>query len=282
VILRAEAFAKTNLRLEVFGKRADGFHEIDTVFQTIDLTDRLEVTGALEGVRLECSEPSIPSDARNLVVRAAEALRSRYGVSAGARIRLEKNIPAGGGLGGGSSDAAVALLLLARLWEVPADVAALSAIGAELGSDVPFFFTGGTARGRGRGEIVEPLPDPPARALVLVIPPFPISTADVYSRWRPGESPAAAGPVFGPNSLASAVLAVNPEMDRHRRAVSRNYPDSQISGSGSSLVAWEGDRDPGTAKAVAAELPGARVLRTRTVSRSEYEKRSTLELSRRR
>jgi 4-diphosphocytidyl-2-C-methyl-D-erythritol kinase len=282
VILRGEAFAKTNLRLDVLGKRADGFHEIDTILQTIDLADRLEVSDAPEGVVLECSDPTVPADARNLVVRAAEALRGRYGVSAGARIRLEKNIPAGGGLGGGSSDAAVALLLLSRLWEISADVAALSAIGAGLGSDVPFFFTGGTARGRGRGEIVEPLPDAPARAFVLVIPPFSISTADVYSHWRPGEPPAADGPVFGANSLASAVLAVNPEMDRHRRTLSRSYPDCQISGSGSSLVAWEGDRDPETAKALAAELPGARVLRTRTVSRSEYEQRSTLELSRRR
>jgi len=282
VILRAEAFAKTNLRLEVIGKRADGFHEIDTTFQTIDLCDLLEVSDAPDGVRLECSDPSIPSDSRNLVIRAAEALRKRYGISRGARIRLEKNIPAGGGLGGGSSDAAIALLLLSRLWEIPADVGALSGVGSTLGSDVPFFFVGGAARGRGRGEVVEPLPDEPARSLVLVAPPFSISTAEVYARWLPGEPPAADGPVFGPNSLASAVLEMYPEMDRHRRVLSRSYPDCQISGSGSSLVAWEGDRDPRTAKAVAAELPGARVLRTRTVSRSEYEKRSTLELSRRR
>jgi 4-diphosphocytidyl-2-C-methyl-D-erythritol kinase len=141
---------------------------------------------------------------------------------------------------------------------------------------------GGTARGRGRGEIVDPLPDAPPRALVVVVPPFPISTAEVYSRWRPDDAAGAAGPVFGPNSLASAVLETNLEMERHRRAVSRSYPDCQISGSGSSLVAWEGERSAETAAALAAELPGARVLRTRTVSRSEYEKRSTLELSRRR
>ncbi len=282
MILRAEAFAKTNLRLDVLRKRPDGFHEIDTVFQTIDLTDRLEVSDSPEAILLECSDPSIPSGSENLAVRAAEALRSRYGVSRGARMRLEKNIPAGGGLGGGSSDAAIALLLLSRLWELPADPAALAAIGAELGSDVPFFFAGGTARGRGRGEIVEPLPDAPERALVLVIPPFSISTAEIYSRWRPGEPERPPGPVFGTNSLASAVLGMNPEMDRHLRALARSYPDCQISGSGSSVVAWEGDRTPGIAGAVAAELPGARVLRTRTVSRSEYEKRSTLELSRRR
>jgi 4-diphosphocytidyl-2-C-methyl-D-erythritol kinase len=281
VTLRAEALAKTNFRLEVIGRRPDGYHEIDTVFQTIDLADTLEVSAAPREITLECSDPSIPSDGRNLVVRAAERLRRERGVAGGARIRLEKRIPAGGGLGGGSSDAAVALLLLARLWKIDADAPALAALGADLGSDVPFFFTGGTARGRGRGEIVEALPDAPPRALILVVPPFSISTAEVYSRWRPGNAVVPSGSVFGVNSLASAVLATNPEMDRYRKALSREYPDCQISGSGSSLIASEGDADSRTAEDLAAELPGARVLRTRTVSRSEYERRSTLELSRR-
>ena len=279
--LRAEALAKTNFRLEVIGRRPDGFHEIDTIFQTIDLADVLEVDSAPREITLRCTDPSVPSDGRNLVVRAAENLRRELGVSRGADIRLEKRIPAGGGLGGGSSDAAIALLLLARLWKVEAEVSALAALGAALGSDVPFFFTGGTARGRGRGERIEPLPDAPSRALVLVVPPFSISTADVYSRWREGSPVVASGSVFGVNSLASAVLATNPEMDRYRKALSRWYPDCQISGSGSSLVAFEGDADPRRASDLAAELPGARVLRTRTVSRSEYERRSTLELSRR-
>lgn len=279
--LRAEALAKTNFRLEVLGKRPDGFHEIDTILQTIDLADVLEVAPASRGITLECSDPSIPSDGRNLVVRAAELLRRELGVSSGAAIRLEKRIPAGGGLGGGSADAAIALLLLARLWEIDADVPALAAMGAALGSDVPFFFTGGTARGRGRGERIDPLPDAPSRALILVVPPFSISTAEVYSRWRGGSPAIPFGSVFGVNSLASAVLATNPEMDRYRRALSRGYPDCQISGSGSSLVAFDAEADPRAASELAAELPGARVLRTRTVSRSEYERRSTLELSRR-
>lgn len=275
--LSAEAFAKTNFRLEVLGRRADGFHEIDTIFQTIDVTDRLEVSPAPSGVLLECADPSIPRGAENLAVRAAEALRARCGIAAGARIRLVKNIPAGGGLGGGSADAATALILLSRLWKTGATRSLLAEIGSEIGSDVPFFLSGGTARGRGRGEIVEALADAPPRALVVLVPPFSISTAEVYARWRPGAAPAAPGPVFGPNGLASAVLATNPEMDRHRRAMSRRYPDVQISGSGSCLVAWEGDRGAETAKALADELPGARVLRTRTVSRNEYERRSTLE-----
>ncbi|HKB70744.1 MAG TPA: 4-(cytidine 5'-diphospho)-2-C-methyl-D-erythritol kinase [Thermoanaerobaculia bacterium] len=277
--LRAEAFAKTNFRLEVIGRRRDGFHEIDTIFQTIDLTDGIEVSGAPEAVTLECSDPAIPSDARNLVVRAAEILRSEFGIRSGARIRLEKRIPAGAGLGGGSSDAAITLILLSRLWKADADLPALAALGATIGSDVPFFFTGGTARGRGRGEIVEPLADAPSRALVVLVPPFPISTAEVYSRWRPGTPATPPGSVFGINSLASTVLAMNPEMDRYRKALARWYPDCQISGSGSSLVAWAGEGNAGAANELAAEVPGARVLRTRTVSRSEYQRRSTLQLS---
>ena len=275
--LAAEAFAKTNLRLEVLGRRPDGFHDIDTIFQTIDLTDRLEVSAEPSEIVLECDEASIPRGSENLVVRAAEALRARCGIPAGARIRLVKNIPAGGGLGGGSSDAAVALLLLSRLWKTGAGRGLLAEVGAGIGSDVPFFFVGGTARGRGRGEILDPLDDAPSVPLVVLVPPFPISTAEVYARWQAEHPSSAPGPVFGPNSLASAVLAMNPEMDRHRRAMSRRYPDVQVSGSGSCLVAWEGDRGVAEADALAAELPGTRVLRTRTVSRREYERRSTLQ-----
>ncbi|HET7452521.1 MAG TPA: 4-(cytidine 5'-diphospho)-2-C-methyl-D-erythritol kinase [Thermoanaerobaculia bacterium] len=275
--LAAEAFAKTNLRLVVLGRRPDGYHDVDTVFQTIDLTDRLEVSPERSEIVLECDDASIPRGSANLVVRAAEALRSRLGISAGARIRLLKNIPAGGGLGGGSSDAAVALLLLSRLWKRDVGRRVLAEVGAGIGSDVPFFFVGGTARGRGRGEILEPLDDAPPVPLVVLVPPFSISTADVYARWREEDTLSAPGPVFGPNSLASAVLAMNPEMDRHRRAISHRYPDVQVSGSGSCLVAWEGDRGVAEADALAAELPGARVLRTRTVSRKEYERRSSLQ-----
>lgn len=275
--IRAEAFAKTNLALRVLGKRADGFHEIDTIFQTIDLTDALEAEATDGALTLACSDPAVPSGPENLVHRAASVLRNAFGVRRGARIRLEKRIPAGGGLGGGSSDAAVALVLLARLWEIAPSAADFSELGAALGSDVPFFFLGGTARGTGRGEVVEAIDEPPDRRLILVVPPFPIATREVYSRWRPGAKSEISGSVFGANELASAVLQTNPEMDRYRRTIARYFPDCQISGSGSALLAVDDERDPGRLGALTADLPEARILRTRTVSRSEYERRSTME-----
>jgi len=275
--LHAEAFAKTNLYLKVVGKRPDGYHEIDTLFQTIDLTDAIEVSAARSGIDFACSEPSVPSGEENLVHRAASRWRERFGVAEGARIRLEKRIPAGGGLGGGSSDAAVALVLLSRLWRLSPSARDYAEVGTALGSDVPFFFLGGTARGRGRGEILDPLPDAVPQRLVLVVPPFSIATREVYARWRRGPVSRGAGSVFGENELASAVLDVNPEMDRYRQAISRYFPDCQISGSGASLIAVESDARPEGVESLAAELRGARILRTRTVSRPEYERRSTVD-----
>lgn len=275
--LRAEAFAKTNLTLRIVGKRPDGYHEIDTLFQTIDVTDVIEASAARSGIDLTCSGIAVPSGEGNLVHRAASLWKERFGVAEGARIRLEKRIPAGGGLGGGSSDAAVTLVLLSRLWRLSPSPRDFAEAGAALGSDVPFFFLGGTARGRGRGEILEPLPDPPPQRLVLVVPPFSIATREVYARWRRAPVPKPAGSVFGENELASAVLEVNPEMERYRQAISRYFPDCQISGSGASLIAVESDARPDGVESLAAELRGARILRTRTVSRPEYERRSTVD-----
>ena len=274
--LRAEAFAKTNLFLKVLGKRQDGYHEIDTVFQTIDLTDVIEVSTASEGIELACSDPSIPSGDGNLVHRAATAWKDRFGVREGARLRLIKRIPAGGGLGGGSSDAAVTLALLSRLWRLAPTDRDFAEVGALLGSDVPFFFVGGTARGRGRGEIIEPLLDRPPRELILIVPPFSIATRDVYARWRSIPDSSSAGTVFGANDLASAVLAVSPEMERYRQAISRSFPDFQISGSGASLLAAPEEDRPGDLAALRSELPEATILRTRTISRAEYRARSTM------
>jgi 4-diphosphocytidyl-2-C-methyl-D-erythritol kinase len=273
--LRAEAFAKTNLVLKILGKREDGYHEIDTIFQTIDLTDVIEASTASDGIELACSDPAIPAGESNLVHRAATAWRDRFGVREGARLRLIKRIPAGGGLGGGSSDAAVTLGLLSRLWHLAPTDRDFAEVGASLGSDVPFFFVGGTARGRGRGEIIEPLLDRPPRELILIVPPFSIATRDVYARWRPDPASSPGGTVFGANDLASAVLAVSPEMNRYRQAISRLFPDCQISGSGASLIAAPAEGRPDDLAALRTELPEAKILQTRTISRAEYGTRST-------
>ncbi len=274
--LRAEAFAKTNLSLRIAGKRPDGFHELDTVFQSIDLTDEIEADGATR-IELVCDDPNLPTGPGNLVHRAAVRLASAHGIRRGARIRLTKRIPVGAGLGGGSSDAAVALVLLARLWEIETSVLSLSAIAGEIGSDVAFFLVGGTARGTGRGEILAPLPDGRERRLVLVVPPFSISTASVYSRWRAAAPAGTDAGFFGPNDLASAVLEVNSGMLRYMKIVAESFPDCQISGSGSSIVALAPEGSDSDLENVRHRLPEARVTLVRTVSRPEYRRRTTLD-----
>jgi 4-diphosphocytidyl-2-C-methyl-D-erythritol kinase len=174
-------FAKINLSLRVLGRRADGYHEIRTVFQTITLRDRLTFTPLdAPRVELECDAADVPADDSNLVTRAAHLLRERFGVRHGARVKLEKTIPAGGGLGGGSSNAAVTLVGLARLWEIEATRDELCVFGATLGADVPFFLTGGTALGTGRGAVVTPLDDAPHMSLLIITPRVKISTAEAY------------------------------------------------------------------------------------------------------
>jgi 4-diphosphocytidyl-2-C-methyl-D-erythritol kinase len=148
--LSLPSFAKINWNLRILGKRPDNLHEIQTTLQTISLHDRLnfELSDDQE-IALTCSEAEIPSDDRNLVVRAAHALRDRYSIRKGARVHLQKSIPAEAGLGGGSSNAAVALLALGHLWQIDAKANDLLAIAASVGADVPFFLFGGSMLGTG-------------------------------------------------------------------------------------------------------------------------------------
>lgn len=171
--------AKINLALRVLSKRPDGYHELDTVFQAITLWDLLEGQGS-DRLTLECDLPALAGPA-NLALRAAERLRDHVGdPSLGARLRLTKRIPVQAGLGGGSADAAGALRLCARLWEVDIEELTLTELGAELGADVPFFLQGGTARGTGRGDRIEALPELSECHVLLGIPPFGISTAEIF------------------------------------------------------------------------------------------------------
>lgn len=162
--------AKVNLVLEVLGKRPDGYHELKSIVQTIDLCDTLRFEPADE-VSFECTEPALNTP-DNLVVRAAGLLKEVSGYGGGAKIRLEKHIPWGAGLGGGSSNAAVTLLALNELWGLGFSTTDLLSLAARLGSDVPFFIHGGTALVEGRGEKVTPLPPPKPLWLVLLVPPF--------------------------------------------------------------------------------------------------------------
>jgi 4-diphosphocytidyl-2-C-methyl-D-erythritol kinase len=176
-----EAPAKVNLFLRVLGPRPDGYHEIDTLLQSIDLADDVRVELGGEGIDLVVDGPWLGPPESNLAYRAAAAFREASGLEAGVRIDLAKRIPAGAGLGGGSSDAAAVLACMAALTGF-GDRDALSALGAELGSDVPFFLCGSPlARGSGRGEVLEPLPSLPVAHVVVVTPPVHVVTAEAYT-----------------------------------------------------------------------------------------------------
>ena len=186
-MLKLKAFAKVNLVLEVLGRRADGYHEIASIMQTVGLCDVLTLEPAGR-VSLQSGLPGLP-DRDNIILKAAEALGKFTGCSKGAVIKLEKNIPVGAGLGGGSSDAAAVLHGLNRLWQLELTGEQLEAIGAGLGSDVPFFIYGGTCLVGGRGERVTPLPDLGQVWFVLLRPGMavlPGKTAALYGMVKPG------------------------------------------------------------------------------------------------
>jgi 4-diphosphocytidyl-2-C-methyl-D-erythritol kinase len=179
--------AKVNLGLEIIGRRPDGYHDLVTIFQTIDLTDTLTVAPAGD-LMLACSVPALATD-DNLCLRAARLLREVTGVRQGAHLTLTKRIPAAAGLGGGSSDAAGSLRLLNALWETRLATAELATLAARLGADVPFLLHGGTALATGIGDQLEGLPDSPPRWLVLVAPLVAIDgkTARLYRALTPAD-----------------------------------------------------------------------------------------------
>lgn len=175
------SFAKINWLLRILGKREDGFHELFTIFQTVSLFDEITFEES-DKISLTSDAANIPVDETNLIIKAAMLLKNEFGVEKGAKIHLEKRIPAPGGLGGGSSNAAVSLLGLAILWNLDFEFERLVEIGARLGSDVPFFFYGGTARGSGRGTKIVPLQDFSEKFLLIVTPEIHVSTAAAFAR----------------------------------------------------------------------------------------------------
>jgi len=180
--LKVPSFAKVNLGLEVLGTREDGYHELRTIFQTIDLHDDILITPAKSGVRVVCDHASVPSDSTNLAFRAAAELHNRARRADGVRVEIRKRIPVGGGLGGGSSNAAAVLMALDRLWGLKLGRLGLDPIARRLGADVPFFLTGGTALGIGRGDEIYPLATQLDAFIVVVDPCRPVSTAAVFAR----------------------------------------------------------------------------------------------------
>ena len=184
----ASAPAKVNLHLEVLHQREDGYHEIETVFQTIDLRDRVRITvhDGKGPIHVRCEHPGVPNDRTNLCHRAAKLLRSRVGRGEGVSIEIEKRIPVAAGLGGGSSDAAAVLLALDRMWELDLDRDELEDLALRLGADVPFFLRGGTAIGRGVGEQLTSVNISGMGVFLLITPPLEISSRWAYEQLRMG------------------------------------------------------------------------------------------------
>ncbi|HEX8458487.1 MAG TPA: 4-(cytidine 5'-diphospho)-2-C-methyl-D-erythritol kinase [Pyrinomonadaceae bacterium] len=284
------SYAKVNLILRIHGRRADGYHEIETVFQTVTLHDQLtfEIDDD-ERIELTCDAPGVPCDESNLVHRAAVALRARYGVRRGARIRLEKQIPAGGGLGGGSSNAATALVGLARLWELKADKRSLVELGASLGADVPFFLTGGTALGTGRGTDIHAVADAPARPLLIVTPRVHVSTAEAYKSLNSYALTKALAPanltvsrvqaeISGSlhaalrNDFEPVVYRLYPEIERVRAALAAAGAEGALlSGSGASVFGlFENVRARDRAFGALSAEAGWQVFACATLSQSDY------------
>lgn len=255
----AEAPAKLNVYLQILARRPDGYHDLDSVMVALELADELRLEAIEEPVvelhatwdasLAGLSLPPLPTDRRNLVVRAAELLRERCGVTQGLRIALLKRIPPEAGLGGGSSDAAATLVVANELWNLQLDRETLRQFAGELGSDVPFFLAdSAVVRCTGRGEILTPLALPGGWPVVVFRPDFGLSTAEVYRGCRPsidGSGPErlletwSSGSISGMarclrNDLFDAACRLRPEL-RQLCELSREWPDcgSQMSGSGS-------------------------------------------------
>jgi 4-diphosphocytidyl-2-C-methyl-D-erythritol kinase len=284
--LRVRSFAKVNLALSVLGRRTDGYHDIHTIFQSIDLFDEIELRAAAQ---LEFSSkdfPDIPLE-DNLVWKAAKLLASRFNVRQGALMTLSKKIPMGSGLGGGSSNAAATLLGLCRLWRIAVPDDDLFKAAADLGSDVPFFLHGGTALGTGRGEKIQPLPDPPRQHLVVIFPGVQVSTAEAYRslnlgltssaedhriqrfRGRVEKNQSFLTGIF--NDFEKSILPAYPSIREAKRFLDTAGATAVLlSGSGSSVFGFFPDEESALAAARLAANEAWRVFPAKTLSRAEY------------
>lgn len=185
--LTIKAYAKVNLALEVLGKRSDGYHNVTTILQTVDLADTVVIEQADE-LSVECDEADLSGEG-NLAWKAAEALAEQAGIAPRGHIRIEKRIPVASGLGGGSADAAATLVGLNRIWGLNLSLGELASVAAGLGSDVPFLLTGGTALGTGRGDAIAALPELPILEMLLVVLAESIEakTPTMYRALRTGD-----------------------------------------------------------------------------------------------
>jgi 4-diphosphocytidyl-2-C-methyl-D-erythritol kinase len=287
--IRIPAFAKVNLRLDILGKRPDTYHELRTIFQTISLHDELKLRSSkASGIRLTIQGNEVLSlepVRKNLVYAAVDALRREFGVRSGVEINLRKNIPAGRGLGGGSSDAAAALLGYLRLTRRTIPAPRLMEIATSLGADVPFFLFGGRALGIGRGDEIYPLPDVPKLALLVVSPhDIHVPTPDAY-RWlkAPALTKNRATPKLWEfcalcwsaqgsglsNDFEGPVFRRHPRLAQIKRALlQRGAAEASLAGSGSAVFGVF--PSPALARRAAVGFQDEHTFVCETVSRDRY------------
>lgn len=289
--LRLRSFAKINLGLEVLGSREDGYHELRTLFQTIDLADDIVLRPRARGVTVSCDHPLVPLDGTNLAVRAAELVRQFAGVRKGLAIEIRKRIPVGGGLGGGSSNAATVLLGLDRLWRLGLGPDGLHRLARRLGADVPYFLLGGTALGLARGDEVYPLRRQLRAHVVVVDPGVHVSTARVFGRLDTRLTPrensnsiyyfvsreleGSGAYRFLTNDLEEAALeeapALRAQAGRIRTVLLREGARlAALSGSGSSYFGLFENARSGERARVALAVEGFRALAGRTLTLEQY------------
>jgi len=289
--VRIPAFAKINLRLDVLGRRADGFHELRTIFQTISLHDELRLRASRSGrvtLTIEGNQPlSAEPVEKNLVYRAVDALRRELRIRGGVELQLKKMIPAGRGLGGGSSDAAAALLGYLRLTRKKLAAARLMEMAAFLGADVPFFLLGGRALGINKGDEIYPLPDIPKLHVLVVSPKeIHVPTPDAY-RWLMAKALRLTKSAVNPklwgfcalcwsaqgsglsNDFEAPVFRRHPRLDRIKRELlQRGAAEASLAGSGSAVFGVF--PSPAMARRAAVGFPHDQTFVCETVSRDRY------------
>mgnify|MGYP001189331917 CR=1 FL=1 len=286
VLIKLRSYAKVNLGLHILGKRTDGYHEIRTVFQAIDLHDTLEIW-IIDGCDLEFeSNVSELSKRDNLVIRAIQAVSRYTGVKANFAVRLEKSIPMGAGLGGGSSNAAATVMGLDQLLNLRMSKQDWFKIGSQLGADVPFFFVGGRALGLGRGSEVYPLQDTVPCYTLIVVPSRPMPTAEAFRRLRLTSLVNKSKiPVFCPaileslesgdkleNQFESVIFQWQPELKHLKEKLLKSGAKrAGLTGSGSALVGLFPSKRALSRAQRALEGEDVRLIVTRTMTREQYK-----------
>ena len=282
--VRLPAFAKINLHLRVLGRRPDGYHELRTIFQTIALHDTLELSiSSRPGIGLEVSDNSLPDGPENLVYRAIESIACEIGFRGGVRVRLVKRIPVARGLGGGSSDAAAALVGMMRVTGIKVPLTRLLEIASALGADVPFFLFGGRAAAVNRGDEIYPLKEMARRTIVVVSPrEIGVSTKEAY-QWLSAELTNRAEPpnIWGfcalcwsrlgkvSNDFEGPVFRRYPRLGEIREGLlERGAAEAALAGSGSAVFGVF--RNPAQARRAARKFPEDSVFVVETLSREEY------------